>query len=68
MLRKCCFYRLWAAAQGPTTRQRQSNLTCKLNFTHPRALLRQLCTSRLALAIDISMPTASPSVTMAVPP
>ena len=55
----------FAEATNPSKRQ---YLTCKLNFTHPRALLLQLCTSRLALAIDISMPTASPSVTMAVPP
>gem|GEM_PF-3261087 len=28
----------------------------------------QVCTSRLALAIDINMPMATPSVAMAVPP
>jgi hypothetical protein len=37
-----------------------------LGFTAKRSV--QDWTSRLALAIDISMPMARPSVTMAVPP
>ena len=41
--------------------------TVVLRLSHNK-IYRYDCTSLLALAIDISMPTARPKVTMAVPP